>query len=85
VAVYQRSFAIYGDIQFGSDYKRLHFDFGLLYTKTMHYERETVELFPEYIDTLKYSKTQNNMGFAFSTYYRISNGFNLGLNYYHLL
>lgn len=79
---YQRSFAIYGDIQFGSDYKRLHYDFGLQYTKTMHYERETVELFPEYIDTLKYSKTQNNMGFAFSTYYRISNGFNLGLNYY---
>lgn len=79
---YQRSFATYGDIQLGSDYKRLHYDFGLQYTRTSHYERETVELFPEYIDTLKYSKTQNNIGFALSTYFRISNGFNLGLNYY---
>ncbi|MHB9056422.1 MAG: hypothetical protein ACYC2P_09780, partial [Paludibacteraceae bacterium] len=37
---------------------------------------------PEYSDTLKYSKIQNNTGFAFSTYYRISNGLNLGINYY---
>lgn len=79
---YQRSFATYGDIQLGSDYKRLHYDFGLQYTRTVHHERETLELYPEYIDTLKYSKTQNNMGFALSSYYRISKDFNLGLNYY---
>lgn len=79
---YHRTFATYGDLQLGSDYKRLHYDYGFQYTRTSYYERETVELFPEYIDTLKYSKSQNNTGLAFSTYYRIFNGFNLGLNYY---
>ncbi|MHB9055152.1 MAG: hypothetical protein ACYC2P_03225, partial [Paludibacteraceae bacterium] len=38
---YQRSFATYGDIQLGSDYKRFHYDFGLQYSRTLHYERET--------------------------------------------
>jgi uncharacterized protein affecting Mg2+/Co2+ transport len=79
---YQRSYAAYGDIQVGSDYKRFHYDLGIQYTRTYHYERETVQLFPQYIDTLRYSKTQNNSGIAFSTYYRISNSFNLGINYY---
>lgn len=79
---YDRSSAIYGDIQIGSDFNRFHSDLGLQYNRTSYYERETVELFPDYIDTLKYSKFQNNMGLAFSTYYRISNGFNLGINYY---
>lgn len=79
---YQRSFATYGDIQLGTDFKRFHFDLGLQYSRTSHYERETVELYPNYIDTLKYSKQQNNIGLAFSTYFRISNGFNLGINYY---
>jgi len=82
LCTYHRSFATYGDIQLGSDFKRLHYDSGFQYNKTSYYERETVELFPEYIDTLKYSKKQNNIGLALSTYYRISNGFNLGINYY---
>lgn len=82
MGTYQRCFATYGDIQLGSDYKKFHYDVGLQFARTSFYERETVELFPAYIDTLKYSKTQNNAGWAFSTYYRISNGFNLGMNYY---
>jgi uncharacterized protein YceK len=79
---YNRSFATYGDIQIGSDYKRLHYDAGLQFTRTSYYERETVELFPEYIDTLKYSKYQNNMGLALSAYYRLSKKINMGFNYY---
>ena len=79
---YNRSFATYGDIQIGSDYKRLHYDAGIQFTRTSYYERETVELFPEYIDTLKYSKTQNNLGLAFSTYFRATKNFNIGFNYY---
>jgi len=79
---YDRSFAIYGDIQIGRDFNRFHSDLGLQFNRTSYYERETVELFPEYIDTLKSSKIQNNIGFALSTYYRVSNGFNLGINYY---
>ncbi len=79
---YDRAFAIYGDIQIGSDYKRLHYDVGLQFNRTLYYERETVELYPEYVDTLKYSVKQTNLGLAFSTYYRITKGFNIGLNYY---
>ena len=79
---YERSFATYGDIQIGSDFKRFHYDVGIQFNRTSHYERETIELYPDYIYILKYSKNQNNIGLALSTYFRISNGFNLGLNYY---
>src|ERR1035437_868794 len=79
---YERSFATYGDFQIGSDFKRFHYDVGIQFNRTSHYERETIDLYPDYIDILKYSKNQNNIGLALSSYYRISNGFNLGLNYY---
>ncbi|MGI6323109.1 MAG: hypothetical protein ACOXZO_07310 [Bacteroidales bacterium] len=79
---YNSSFASYGDFQIGSDFQRIHYDCGLQFNRTQYYERETVELFPNYIDTLKYSAKQNNIGLALSAYYRISNGFNLGINYY---
>jgi len=79
---YDRSFAVYSDIQLGSDYKNLHYDVGIQFTRTSYYERETVDLFPVYIDTLKHKKIQNNLGFAFSSYYRISKYFNIGINYY---
>lgn len=78
---YQRSSATYADLQLGRDFKRWHTDFGFQFTRTEHYERG-VELFPQYIDTLKYSIKQNNLGLALSTYYRLFKGFNLGLNYY---
>lgn len=79
---YNRSFAIYGDIQIGSYYKRLSYDMGIQFTQTRYYERETVELFPEYIDSLKYYKKQNNLGLAFSAYYRTTKNLKLGFNYY---
>ncbi len=79
---YDRSFATYGDIQIGRDFNRFHCDLGIQYNRTSYYERETVELYPDYIDRLKFSKIQNNIGLALSTYFRISNGFNLGINYY---
>lgn len=79
---YQRAYAVYGDIQLGTDYKRFHYDFGVQYTRTSYYEREVVELSQGNTITLEYSKNQSNMGLALSSYYRILNGFNLGLNYY---
>jgi hypothetical protein len=82
IGAYNRSFATYGDLQIGSDYRRLHYDIGLQFTKTLYVERETVELFPEYFDTLKYSKYQKNIGMALSAYFRLTKFFNLGLNYY---
>jgi hypothetical protein len=78
---YERSFASYGDLQFGCDLKNFYINLGLQFNKTSYYKRETVELFPVYIDTLKYSCNQNNIGLAFSGYYKITNGFNLGLSY----
>ena len=79
---YDRSFASYFDLQVGKDIKAFHIDLGIQGNRTSYYERETVEFFPEYIDILKYSKKQYNAGLALSGYYKINNGFNLGLNYY---
>ena len=79
---YQISSATYGDIQLGSDYKSFHYDVGIQFNRTSHRESDMDELHPGYSNALWYSKDQNNIGFALSTYYRISNGFNLGLNYY---
>ena len=79
---YNKTNATYGDIQIGRDYKRWHYDVGFQYTRTSYYVRETAELYPFYIDTLIYSKHQNNLGFALSVYYKVSNIFNLGVNYY---
>lgn len=79
---YQRSFAFYGDMQIGTDLERFHLDAGLQYHRTTYYERETVQLFPDYIDTLKYLKRQGTLGLAFSTYFRITKSFNVGINYY---
>ena len=79
---YDRSFAFYGDVQVGTNFNRFHIDAGIQYYKTSYYERETVSLFPDYIDTLKYAKHQGNLGLAFSSYFRITRSFNVGINYY---
>lgn len=79
---YERTFAVYGDLQVGTDIKRLHIDAGLQYTKTIYYAREAVELFPNYTDTLKSSKRQGNAGLALSTYFRVTDWMSLGVNYY---
>ena len=79
---YDRSFAFYGDLQVGTNFHRFHIDAGFQFYKTSYYERETVSLFPDYIDTLKYVKRQGNLGLAFSGYFRITRSFNVGINYY---
>ncbi len=79
---YNRSFASYVDLQVGRDIKAFHFDVGVQGNRTSYYERETVELFPNYIDTLKYATQQYQAGLAFSSYYKLTETFNIGLNYY---
>ena len=79
---YDNSFASYLDLQIGRDIKAFHLNLGIQGNRTSYYERETVQLFPTYIDTLKYSVQQYNAGLALSGSYKITNGFNLGLNYY---
>jgi len=78
---YQRSFATYGDIQVGSDFRRFHYDLGLQFNRTSHFKIETVEQNLN-VDSIISSKYQNNVGIALSAYYRISNNFNIGINYY---
>ena len=79
---YDKSSAIFADLQIGTDWKRFHFDGGIQLCRTMYVERETVTLFPEYVDTLKSSMEERTYGLAFSSYYRISKTFNIGVNYY---
>jgi len=79
---YDISSAFFGDIQIGTDWKRFHFDAGIQHCRTSYMERETVSLFPDYVDTLKFSVEEQTYGLALSGYFRVSRTFNVGLNYY---
>jgi len=69
---YDRSFAAYMDLQIGKEFRFFHTDVGIQVNRTSYYERETVELFPEYYDTLRFSIKQINAGIALSGYYKIT-------------
>jgi hypothetical protein len=80
---FNTSSALYGDIQIGCDYDIMHFDFGLQYHKTFYNHFVDEEYYtPAINDSLSYTYSFNNYGLAFSTYFKITNWFNLGLNYY---
>lgn len=81
---HESSSAEYGSLQLGSDIRRLHYGAGIQYNKTFFSKWDTLPSTSEYYyrDTLSIHKVQNNLGLAFSAYYRISNGFNLGVSYY---
>ncbi len=74
--------AVYGNVQVGSDYKRLHYGVGLQFNKTSYRESRTIELTPEYVDVLTSSMKQTNFGLALSSHFRFSNVFSVGINYY---
>jgi len=82
IGKYISSSASYENIQIGSFYKQLQYNTGLHFKQTKLAERETLQLYPEYVDILLDSKTQNHIGFALSTNYRASKYIELGLNYY---
>ncbi len=81
---HEASSAVYGNVQIGSDISRLHYGAGLQYNKTFFNKWDTIPSTYEHYsrDTLSIHKVQNNLGLVFSTYYRISNGFNVGISYY---
>jgi hypothetical protein len=81
---YNNSSAVFIDLQAGRDYKRLHYDAGIQFTRTFYYEYNELEPPTELIpaEYIEYSKQQNNIGLAFSAYYRLTRLFNLGINYY---
>lgn len=78
VGSYRNSIANYMDLQVGRDISSFHLDFGIQGNKTKYSEADE----SSYIDSLKYPFEQYNLGLALSGHYKISNGFNLGLNYY---
>lgn len=80
----ESSSAVYGNLQLGSDISRLHYAAGLQYNKTFFNKWDTLPSTSEHYrrDTLSMHKVQNNVGLVFSTYYRVSNGFNVGISYY---
>jgi hypothetical protein len=79
---YDKSSALFCDLQIGTDWRRFHFDAGIQYLNTIYVERETVALFPHYYDTLIACKQQGNLGLALNTYFRLTKTFNIGINYY---
>ncbi len=78
---YERSFGSYFDLLHGNDYRRVSFSYGLNISKYSYYKRYTGQLFPEYIDTLLYSKVETRAGLSFSTVYRFSEYFSAGIKY----
>jgi len=79
---YDVSSAFFGDLQIGTDWKRFHFDVGIQHCRTRYAERETVSVFPDYVDSLKLLVEERTYGLSLSGYFRISRTFNIGLNYY---
>lgn len=88
--------ASYLDLQVGKDVKFFHFDLGIQGNRTRYYsykEEETDFLwgedvekksyrFPHGYDVKEVFYRQYNAGLALSGYYKLSDGFCLGLNYY---
>lgn len=78
---YERSFGSYIDLIHGFDIKRFSFNYGLSFSKYSYYKRITEELFPNYVDSLLYSKTENRIGLSISSKFKITNYFNCGIKY----
>ena len=78
---YERSFGSYFDLLHGNDFKRFTVSYGLNFSKYSYYKRYTGELFPEYVDTLIYSKVEKRAGLSFSAVYRFNEYLNAGIKY----
>lgn len=78
---YERSFGSYLDILHGFDIHRFSFNYGMSISKYSYYKRITEELYPNYVDSLLYSKKENRIGLSFSSKFKITNYFNCGIKY----
>ncbi|MGC3977748.1 MAG: hypothetical protein QM751_05635 [Paludibacteraceae bacterium] len=81
IGEYERSFGSYIDIFQGFDVNRFSFNYGLSFSKYSYYKRSTEELFPNYVDSLLYSKTENRIGLSISSKFKITKYFKLGIKY----
>jgi hypothetical protein len=84
IAPRESASAIYSNIQLCSYYRKLQYGAGLQFNRTFFKQFDSLPFNPNQIrkDTITISKNHNNLGFCFSTSYRLSNSFSLGLNYY---
>lgn len=81
IGEYERSFGSYLDVMHGHDYRRFSGSYGLNISRYSYYKRYTGELFPQYIDTLIYSKVETRAGLSFSAVYRFSEYASAGIKY----
>jgi len=79
---YDQTYATYIDLQLGRDFGRFHTDVGIQAFRSRYYEYEEVEMHPQLYYGIVRNFFQYNAGLAFSNYLKITNGFNLGINYY---
>lgn len=73
------------DLQFGSDYKRFHFDTGISYSKTLIYYQDNNTSFGTFQNPKTSYKPRyeyENINLALSAYWRMSGEVNVGMNYY---
>ncbi|HPT15065.1 MAG TPA: hypothetical protein PK796_09775 [Bacteroidales bacterium] len=78
---YERSFGSYLDLLHGHDYRRFSGSYGLNISKYSYYKRYTGDLYPQYVDTLIYSKIETRAGLSFSAVYRFSEYASAGIKY----
>ncbi|MFZ4457061.1 MAG: hypothetical protein ACOYOT_12670 [Bacteroidales bacterium] len=86
---YESVVAEYGALQVGRDYRRFHLEAGLqlhstLYRKWHGIDRSPSDTSSLYLnrDTLIHKTVQRSAGLALSAHYRVSDAFQIGLNYY---
>jgi hypothetical protein len=70
------------DLQVGTDINSFHFDLGIQANQTKWSYYKTIQILPYFHKSMEFHKTRVNGGLAFSCYYRVSELFNLGCNFY---
>lgn len=76
----QLTSALFISFQQGGDFFRLHYDIGFQINNTTYYDG--FAYYNIHKDTVLVNKSQLNIGFALSSYYRINKYLNIGFNYY---
>jgi hypothetical protein len=74
--------ARYFDVQLGTDIKNFHVDVGLQANRTRWNYYKTIQILPYFHKSMEFHRVSLNAGAAFSCYYRVTEVFNLGLNFY---
>jgi hypothetical protein len=74
--------ARYIDLQVGTDMNSFHFDVGIQANRTKWNYYKTIQILPYFHKSMEFHRISVNAGAALSCYYRVSEKFNLGFNFY---